>query len=124
MKLTPLIEAAQAVLAAKAPLYTKESFDDGAIIVYLYAPPVDELLAEIRRTGPAKFDWMAWGDDAEAYADSPALLANADAEVVGRLLTIHFRNESLEPGHVAKQIDSGHLRHLLARLVEVAQRED
>jgi hypothetical protein len=56
---------------------------------------------------------------AEIFLDSPEMLAGADAATVGKLITIHFRNESLNPGHIATQIDNGHWLALMRRITEL-----
>ena len=62
------------------------------------------------------FDWSSWKEEAERHMNDPDLVAQADLSVLRRLLTLHVRADRFNDGHIAHEIDSGHILAILRRL--------
>jgi len=62
------------------------------------------------------FDWMEWQDEAAGYVENPALLAQADAPTLAKLLTTHVGIDRFHDGHLADMHDNGHLVAILRRM--------
>jgi O-acetyl-ADP-ribose deacetylase len=62
------------------------------------------------------FDWPSWHDEASRYMDDPDLVAQADLQILRKLLTAHVRADRFTDGHLAEMIDLGHLLAILKRL--------
>lgn len=98
--------------------YTNEQYEE--IELVRYADAFYKLLDEMRiRDFIYDFDWMSWRNDANRIVDQPDLLAKADLISLQRLMTAHSRNEALHDGHLAEMIDSGHMRALFQRIMEL-----
>ncbi len=68
------------------------------------------------------FDWSSWKVEAERYMNDPDLVAQADLLELRKLLTLHVRADRFNDGHIAHEIDTGHLLAILKRLKAI--RED
>ena len=64
-------------------------------------------------------DWQSWQDEGHRYVDNPTLLANADADVLTKLLTLHVRMDRYNEGHLADMAERGHLKAILGRLKDL-----
>lgn len=63
------------------------------------------------------FEWEAWQDQADQFAESPERLDAADAETVRKLLTLHVRKDKYcIGGYLAAMFENGHIVALLHRL--------
>jgi hypothetical protein len=65
------------------------------------------------------FDWNSWHDEAFRYVNDPALLCNADLDVITKLLTTHVRADRFNDGHLADMAQRGHLKAILERIREL-----
>ena len=64
-------------------------------------------------------DWQAWRDEGHRYVGDPALVANADVEILAKLLTLHVQLDRLNEGHLIDMAEQGHLQAILGRLREL-----
>src|SRR5690606_12923944 len=114
-------------LAIFLPVFEAEGFGfgswdsaPGAMPVYEFSEHAGRFLDEAYRLGwvlPG-FDWGEWAAGAEARGlmERPGAVAQADADALARLLTMHIRQERFCEGHLAGMFESGHLTAILRRI--------
>lgn len=80
----------------------------------------DEATAFVKALGDhgwiVPFDWRAWQPEAERYVADPALVDQADAQTLRKLLTTHVRKDHSSKGLLLKIHQNGHLTAILRRL--------
>ncbi|MBA3396025.1 MAG: DUF2357 domain-containing protein [Deltaproteobacteria bacterium] len=87
----------------------------------VYAPGAQRLISAIYEHNLImNFDWSAWRDEAQCFAEAERI-RTASLDDVRRLLTLHVRMERFVEGHLSEVLASGQISPLLRRLGELAR---
>jgi hypothetical protein len=118
----PVLESDEFTFGEWVPSWTDA---EGVIHMpwYRLSPQAEAFLAEVGAAGwIAPFDWMTWIGSAEgkALSSSPAAVAIASADDLGRLLTMYVRSERFGDGSLEAAYASGMLTAIARRAGELA----
>jgi hypothetical protein len=117
LKFAPYFNTADSFAALVSPVMS-----DGSVIMPYceLAPWATDFIQTIEDAGwCVDCDWEGWQEDGCRYVENATLVANADADVLTKLLTLHVRLDRCRQGHLADMAERGHLKAILERLKEL-----
>jgi len=100
-------------------------YKEGELPHYQYSPEVDRFVSALYAANLVyPFDWGQFVERAQRYRDEPDLLASADLLTLRKLLTTHVRADRFNEGHLAAELESGHIVAILKCLQELREELD